>query len=141
MVTPGVSVGTTTIDCCLCLSALSGSVLPITIRTLHLGSPAPEDHHLRPFITKSSPSRVIRHSIFVASEDATAGSVIKNADLIRPSISGSAHSCCCSAVPYRSNVSIFPVSGAEQLNTSGAQVTRPMISHMGAYSTFVKSPP
>ena len=29
---------------------------------------------------------------------------------------------------------MLPVSGAEQLNTSGAQCTRPMISHSGAYS-------
>ena len=31
---------------------------------------------------------------------------------------------------------MLPVSGAEQLNTSGAQLTRPMISHSGAYSRF-----
>ncbi len=33
-------------------------------------------------------------------------------------------------------VSMLPVSGAEQLNTSGDQETRPMISHSGAYSRF-----
>ncbi len=32
---------------------------------------------------------------------------------------------------------MLPVSGAEQLNTSGAQATRPMISHRGAYSRLV----
>ena len=31
---------------------------------------------------------------------------------------------------------MLPVSGAEQLNTSGAHGTRPMISHSGAYSRF-----
>ena len=36
---------------------------------------------------------------------------------------------------------MLPVSGALQLNTSGAQYTRPMISHSGAYSRFVSSPP
>src|SRR4051812_20453676 len=36
---------------------------------------------------------------------------------------------------------MLPVSGAEQLNTSGAQLLRPMISHSGAYSRFVKEPP
>ena len=33
---------------------------------------------------------------------------------------------------------MLPVSGAEQLNTSGAIVERPMISHSGAYSRLVK---
>ena len=36
---------------------------------------------------------------------------------------------------------MLPVSGAEQLNTSGAQPTRPMISHRGAYSVFVRPAP
>ena len=36
---------------------------------------------------------------------------------------------------------MLPVSGAEQLNTSGAQWTRPMISHSGAYSRFVSPAP
>ena len=32
---------------------------------------------------------------------------------------------------------MLPVSGAEQLNTSAAKCTRPMISHSGAYSRLV----
>jgi len=32
---------------------------------------------------------------------------------------------------------MLPVSGALQLNTSGAQCTRPMISHSGAYSRLL----
>ena len=36
---------------------------------------------------------------------------------------------------------MLPVSGAEQLKTSGAQCTRPMISQSGAYSRFVRLPP
>ena len=39
--TPGASIGTMIIDCCLCLSALL-SVFPIKIQTLHRGSIAPE---------------------------------------------------------------------------------------------------
>ena len=31
---------------------------------------------------------------------------------------------------------MLPVSGAEQLNTSGVHGIRPMISHSGAYSRF-----
>ena len=36
---------------------------------------------------------------------------------------------------------MFPVSGAEQLNTSGAHQTLPVISASGAYSTLVKPAP
>ena len=39
--TPGASIGTMIIDCCLCLSALL-SVFPMKIQTLHRGSIAPE---------------------------------------------------------------------------------------------------
>ena len=38
-------------------------------------------------------------------------------------------------------VSMLPVSGAEQLNTSLAHGTRPMISASGAYSWFVSPAP
>src|SRR3954468_24455922 len=79
--------------------------------------------------------------MLVASDDATAGSVIRNAERIFPSRSGSAHCFTCSGVPYLSSVSILPVSGAEQLKISGAQVTRPMISQSGAYSRLVSVPP
>src|SRR5688572_12780233 len=86
-------------------------------------------------------SRRMRVWMFVASDDATFGSVIRNAERIFPSSNGSHHCFTCSGVPYLSSVSMLPVSGAEQLNTSGAQVTRPMISHSGAYSRLVSVPP
>src|SRR3954463_9135080 len=79
--------------------------------------------------------------MLVASDEATLGSVIRNAERIFPSSSGSHHCCTCSGVPYLSSVSMLPVSGAEQLKISGAQVTRPMISHSGAYSRLVSVPP
>jgi hypothetical protein len=60
-------------------------------------------------------------SMLVASDDATAGSVIRNAERISPFISGFSHWRFCSLVPYRMNTSMLPVSGAEQLNTSDAQ--------------------
>lgn len=53
--------------------------------------------------------------IFDASLDATSGSVIRNADLIVPSISGMSHCFFCASVPYLARTSIFPVSGAAQL--------------------------
>ena len=51
MVRPGVSRGTRTIDCCRYLSGLSGAVLPMTMKMAQRGSPAPDDHHLRPLMT------------------------------------------------------------------------------------------
>ena len=36
---------------------------------------------------------------------------------------------------------MLPVSGAEQLKTSGAMGDRPMTSHSGAYSRFVSPAP
>src|SRR5579863_1341430 len=79
--------------------------------------------------------------MLVASDEATAGSVIAKQDRMSPARSGSSHSRFCSGVPYRTSVSILPVSGAEQLNTSGAHMTRPMISHRGAYSVLVRPAP
>src|SRR5919106_5407246 len=86
---PGVSRGTTIIDCCLYLSGFFGSVLPMKMRTLQRGSPMPEVHHLWPLITYESPSRTIDDSMLVASDDATFGSVMANAERILPSSSGS----------------------------------------------------
>src|SRR5258705_12841059 len=85
MVTPGASSGTRIIDCCLWVSA-SGSVLPIRIATLQRGSPAPLDHHLRPFTTYSLPLSSIRHWMLVASDEATSGSVVRKAERFSLSI-------------------------------------------------------
>src|SRR5919197_5867959 len=115
---PGVSRGTRIIDCCLYLSGFFGSVLPMKMRILQRGSPMPEVHHLWPLITYSSPWRVIDDSMFVASDDATFGSVIANAERILPSSSGSSHCFLSSSLPYRSKTSMLPVSGAEQLKIS-----------------------
>ena len=104
----------------------------IKIKTLHLGSPAPEVHHFSPFMTYSSPSRTAVVHIFVASEEATAGSVIAKADLIFPSKSGFNHLSCCSSLAYLAKTSILPVSGAEQLKISEAIPDLPIISAKGA---------
>ena len=106
------------------------------IKIAQFGCVALVEYHLRPLITYSAPSRTIELSIFVASLDATAGSVMENVERISPRSNGSSHCCFCSAVPYLSSTSMLPVSGAEQLNTSGAKCDRPMISHSGAYSRF-----
>src|SRR5437868_3643363 len=84
---PGVSIGTRIIDCCLCLGALA-SVLPMKIEILQRGSPAPDDHHLVPLITYSSPSRTMLDWILVASEEATSGSVIEKHERISPASNG-----------------------------------------------------
>src|SRR5215467_13430229 len=133
--------GTRIIDCCLCVGA-DGSVLPMKMAILQRGSPAPEVHHLRPLITYESPSRSIRERMLVASDEATSGSVIAKHERIAPASSGSSQRFRCSAVPYRTSTSMLPVSGAEQLKTSGAKsAARPMISHRGAYSAFVSPAP
>ena len=96
---PGVSFGTSTIDCCRCLLGLSGSVLPITIRSLQSSLIAPDVNHLRPLMTYSPPSRRMLHWMLVASLEATSGSVIEKAERISPASSGSSQRFFCSAVP------------------------------------------
>ena len=55
-----------------------------------------------------------------ASEEATSGSVMQNADRISPASSGSSHARCCSGVPNMCSTSMLPVSGAAQFMASGA---------------------
>jgi hypothetical protein len=50
-------------------------------------------------MTTSSPSRTAVAAMLVASDDATSGSVMQNADRIAPSSSGSSQRFFCSAVP------------------------------------------
>jgi hypothetical protein len=50
-------------------------------------------------ITYSSPSRRMLHSMLVASEEATAGSVIRNAERISPASSGCSQVSLCASVP------------------------------------------
>ena len=70
--------------------------------------------------------------MLAASDDATAGSVMAKAERISPSSSGCSHCSCCSGVPNMVRISMFPVSGAEQLQASEAMEERPMISASGA---------
>ena len=127
-------------DCCLCRAA-EVSVFPMKMQTLVLGSMAPLVHHFRPLITNSSPSLTMEDSMLVASEEATAGSVMAKHDLISPSSSGSSHLAFCSSVPYLTRTSMFPVSGAEQLKGSEAYGERPISSQMWAYSRLVRPAP
>src|SRR4051794_23373377 len=84
----------------------------------------------------------MRVAMFVASEEATSGSVIENADRIRPSSSGSSQRAFCSGVPNSESSSMLPVSGAEQFSASGAsQGLRPVISASGAYCRLVRPAP
>jgi hypothetical protein len=120
----------------------SGSVTPMTISSSQRGDIAPDVHHLRPLMTYSSPSRSIRVAMLVASEDATSGSVIENAERTVPSSIGSSQRSCCSGVPNSESSSMLPVSGAEQLIASGAiHGLRPVISANGAYCRLVRPAP
>src|SRR4051812_31446791 len=76
-----------------------------------------------------------------ASDEATFGSVMRKAERILPSSSGSHHCLMCSEEPYLSSVSMLPVSGAAHLTPSGAQCTRPIFSQGGAYARLVGVPP
>src|SRR5215471_14405798 len=110
---PGVSLGTTIIDCWRWRGAF-GLVLPITTSTLQRSDSEPELNHFLPLRTYSSPSRSMRRLMLVASEDAESGSVIENADRISPSSSGANQSRFTVSEPYRLRISMFPVSGAAQ---------------------------
>ena len=101
-------------------------------RILQSGLPTPVDHHLRPLMTTSSPSICAVAAMLVASEDATAGSVMQKALRISARSSGSSHCALCSSVPYLSSTSMLPVSGALELKTSGARNERPIASATGA---------
>src|SRR5271170_250296 len=96
--TPGASIGTRIMDCCLCCSAL-GSVLPMKMAILQRGSPAPELHHLRPLITYSLPSLVMLDWMLVASLLATSGSVMAKQERISPLSNGVIHFSFCSWLP------------------------------------------
>ena len=77
--------------------------------------------------------------MFLASLDATSGSVIAKPDLIRPSNNGSSHNFFCSSVANMSSNSMLPVSGAAQLIASGAiSGDHPVISASVAYSVTLK---
>ena len=73
-------------------------------------------------------------SKLVASEEATAGSVMEYAERISPSINGVSQRRCCASLPKRASTSMLPRSGALQLNTSCAHGTRQMSSITGANS-------
>ncbi len=68
----------------------------------------------------------------MASELATAGSVMAKQERISPSSSGRSQRSFCSSVPNMVRISMLPVSGAEQLSASGAIRLRPVISASGA---------
>ncbi len=139
--TPGVSRGTSTMDCCRCRGA-SGSVLPMTTSSPQSGFMAPVANHLRPVTTYSSPSRTMRVAMFVASDDATAGSVMQNADRRAASSSGSSQRSRCSGVAKCASSSMLPVSGAAQFRATGASLgLYPVSSATGAYCRLVRPPP
>lgn len=68
-----------------------------------------------PLRTHELPSFLIVRLMFLASEEATSGSVMRKADLILPSRRGSSHVRFCFSVPYLAMTSMLPVSGAAQL--------------------------
>mmetsp|Transcript_8688 Transcript_8688/g.29835 ORF Transcript_8688/g.29835 Transcript_8688/m.29835 type:complete len:275 (+) Transcript_8688:777-1601(+) len=94
---------------------------------------APVIHHFFPLTKTRSPSQDTVDATLVASLLATSGSVIAKHDRMSPSSSGRSHLLHCSGVPCLARTSMLPVSGAEQLKTSGAWGYLPIISASSAY--------
>jgi hypothetical protein len=94
-----------------------------------------------PFRTYESPSFLIVISMFVASLDATWGSVMRKAERISPFSSGSSHLLFCASVPYLAMTSMLPVSGAAQLTASEAVLLLPRYSAIRPYSRLLKPAP
>ena len=112
------------------------------MRIWQAGSIAPDDHHFRPLITYLSPSRSILVAMLVASDEATSGSVMQNAERISPSSRGRSHCSRCCSVPNSASSSMLPVSGAAQFSASGASAGLcPVISASGAYWRLVSPAP
>ena len=74
----------------------------------------------------------MRLEMFVASDDATHGSVIAKHERISPSRSGVSHFSCWSGVPNWARISMLPVSGAAQFVASESSGDVPMTSQSGA---------
>lgn len=115
------------------------------MKILQSGFIAPEMYHLRPVMTYSaepSEDRSMRVVMFVASDEATSGSVIANAERISPASSGSSHCFRCCSSPNWVSTSMLPVSGAAQFSAVGAKCgLRPVISASGAYWRLVSPAP
>ena len=123
--TPGVSAGTTICVARRCGSA-SGSVTAMTIP--NAAPSAPDENHLCPSMTHSSPSRTARVRSVVGSDPGTSGSVIEKNERTSPAASGRSQRSFCSSVPKSHRISPFPASGAWQPKTSWAQSERPISS-------------
>ena len=109
--TPGVSTGTMIWLARAC-GAASGSVTAMTMP--NAAPSAPDENHLWPLITQSSPSRTARVRSVVGSEPGTSGSVIEKNERISPPTSGKSQRCFCSSVPNMCRISALPASGAWQ---------------------------
>ena len=101
---------------------------------LVFGCQAPDENHLWPSITHSSPSRTARVRSVVGSEPGTSGSVIEKNERISPATSGRSQRPFCSSVPNIHRISALPASGAWQPKTSWPQIERPISSFRWAYT-------
>ena len=108
----------------LCGGAL-GSVAVITI--MNSAWLAFDANHLSPVITQSSPSRTATQRKLVGS-DPPCGSVIAKVEKMSPSSSGWRYCAFCSSVPNMARISLLPVSGPWQPNTTGPNAEVPNIS-------------
>ena len=136
---PGVSVGTMNIEARL-WGAWSGSVTAITMAKA--APSAAVVNHLRPLITKSSPSRVAVVDRRVGLEPALSGSVIEKQLRISPARSGSSQRDFWVREPYSARISMFPASGAWQLRARCPKGVRPSSALTRPWSSRLRpSPP
>ena len=136
---PGVSIGTR-----IMLARRNGPASgSVTTMTIAKSAPiAPDVYHLCPFMTHSSPSSSARVCSVVGSEPETSGSVIEKQLRVSPSSSGARKRSRCASVPCSARISMFPVSGAAQLNDIGAATgLRPICSQRIPYSQLVRPEP
>jgi hypothetical protein len=67
--------------------------------TRQFGWPMPLENHFRPLRTIWSSLTIAVAAMLVASDEATSGSVMQNAERISPRSNGSSHRSCCAGLP------------------------------------------
>ena len=123
--TPGVSAGTMICVARACGGA-SGSVTAITIPKA--APSAPDENHLWPSITQSSPSRTRACAAWSGRSPAPRARSSRRTSGSRRRRAGAASAPSASSVPNRWRISALPASGAWQPKTSCPQSERPMCS-------------
>ena len=103
---------------------------------LQRGSPAPEDHHLRPLKTYSLPSRRCWNEMLVASDEATAGSVMQKQERMRPQAAAPASGLAAPGAGARQHFHVARIGGGAVEHLGGHRYAAHDFAQ-GAYSRLV----